>query len=112
MKDKVHTINHLEHLRVADPARAATLLPEVRQKLRAVTTQIQDAMTLLQRFTKGKPFSAKLVASMKSFLKTYDDVDRSEKIILTKPVLVPKKKEEDKFDSLLRQYHQQNMASK
>jgi len=90
-KDRIHTINHFEHVREVDPEEAERLYPDVHEHLAVIDKRIEEAMRMLQHVPQ---FQKKITVQIKEFMKTYRSVEESIKDIMSMPLPQPKRKPE------------------
>jgi phage host-nuclease inhibitor protein Gam len=82
-KDRMHTINHFEHLRDTDPHEAKRVRQETLDHLAIIDQRIHQAIEMLNRVPQ---FAKKVKLQIGDFLKTFQEIDASISSILSKPV--------------------------
>ncbi|XP_074653490.1 amyloid-beta precursor-like protein isoform X2 [Tubulanus polymorphus] len=86
-KDRIHTINHFEHVREVDPEEAERLYADIREHLNVIDKRIEQSMQMLQRVPQLRE---KITIQIKEFMKTYRSVEESIKDIMSMPLPQPK----------------------
>lgn len=78
-KDRMHTINHYEHIEETDPEEADNIHADTAEHLRRVDQQLTDALSMLNRVPKIK---TKILQQLKVFLDAYHSMDKDAALIL------------------------------
>jgi hypothetical protein len=80
-KDRVHTINHYEHVEESDPVEAESQRSTVAAHLRGIDERVTQAIDMLSRLPK---YEKKIRAQIEKFLSSYQSLDESLAVIMAK----------------------------
>jgi len=89
-KDRIHSINHFEHIRETDAEQANRILPQTQEHLRIIDQRVNQSLTLLKKLP--VEVEKKILLQIKEFMKSYRSVDETIKHVLAQPVMIIKEK--------------------
>jgi len=88
-KDRLHTVNHFEHLRDTAPAEAERIRQQTLDHLAIIDQRIQQAIQMLNRVP---DFAKKIQLQIEAFMKTFHEIDVSIANLMAQEVEIPQEK--------------------
>ncbi|KAK3590656.1 hypothetical protein CHS0354_007154 [Potamilus streckersoni] len=89
-KDRLHTVNHFEHLRDTDPQEAQKVRDQTLEHLKLITDRITQAMDMLHRFP---DVEKKILPEIKNFREKFQTIESSATNVVLQPITFDEQKE-------------------